>query len=147
MKSIIIVLLCFVLSFCVFAGCEESEESEKPINDKFSEINSELPEEVSLDKFDTSTELIEKGIITILDKTDSRGCGIDDALDIFYKDDLYLYGYGSQPTVEYIIVVYADGTQQDIREAFTDGNITLEDLDRFGILYGKYPRNNSAPSE
>ena len=60
-----------------------------------------------------------------------------DAIDEFYYADGYVYYLASQPEVEYIIVEYSDGTTQNIREAFEDGNITLADLDAAGIEYFK----------
>ena len=62
---------------------------------------------------------------------------VRDATDVFYTDDKYEYFFGSQPEADCVIVVYPDGTFQNLKEAFENGNITIADLDRFEIEYNK----------
>ncbi len=137
MKSIIIVLLCFVLSFCVFAGCEQAEESKTDISN--SDI-SEISEEVSPESSDETSEVSKENAFIIVD---NRGDDWSDITDYFFQDDIYNYYFILWPMHEYIIVEYADGTTQNVKEALEDGNITIEDLDRFGIGYMKEPKDVS----
>ena len=52
----------------------------------------------------------------------------------FWKDDVYLYGFGS-PISEYIIVEYSDGSTQNVKEVLADGKIQITDPDAYGISY------------
>ena len=101
-----------------------------------SETSAESSENVIID------EESDYGDFKIVDKryerTDPSGLQIwGNAIDDFYKDENFIYYFGFFPMSSYIIVEYSDGTSQNIREALADGNITIEDLDRFGIKYGK----------
>ncbi len=137
MKKTIIVLLCFLFSFCAFAGCEQAEESKTDISN--SDI-SEISEEVSTEASDEISEISEEEPFVIVDK---RGSDWSTSIDCFFEDEEYLYYFGLSPMHQYIIVEYADGTTQNIKEALADGNITIQDLDRFGIEYIKEPKDVS----
>ena len=158
-----IVLICFVFSACDEA--EESKadisKAETAVSQAVSETESEISEDISAEVSvteesvtevsETSAESSENVIIDeesdygdfkIVDKryerTDPSGLQIwGNAIDDFYKDENFIYYFGFFPMSSYIIVEYSDGTSQNIREALADGNITIEDLDRFGIKYGK----------
>ena len=137
MKSIIIVLLCFVFAFSALAGCEQVEESKTDISN--SDI-SEISEEVSPESSDETSEGSKENAFIIVD---NRGDDWSDITDYFFQDDIYNYYFILWPMHEYIIVEYADGTTQNVKEALEDGNITIEDLDRFGIGYMKEPKDAS----
>ena len=66
----------------------------------------------------------------------SEGQNIFDAPECFYSDESYNY-YFSKVIGEYVIVTYADGTTENVRDAFDKGHINLNDLDEFGIEYTK----------
>ena len=53
----------------------------------------------------------------------------------FYEDNLYEY-YFSSPSITYT-VIYSDGTRENVRNALEKGKITIADLDRYNVQYGK----------
>lgn len=137
MKKAICILLCFLFIFCIFSGCEQAEESKTQENSvNASNTNSDLPAEESSVDTETSVgaEINEKELLTIIDLTRLRG-GADEGLEYFFEDDIYRYAFPDTPSSEFIIAVYSDGTHQNIKEALEAGNITIEDLDTFGIGY------------
>jgi len=137
-NKILCFLICCVLVFCIFAGCEQAEESKTDISD--SDI-SETSKEVSPEISDEISEVSEEEPFVIVDKR--RGSDWSTSIDCFFEDEEYLYYFGLSPMHQYIIVEYADGTTQNVKEALADGNITIEDLDRFGIGYMKEPKDVS----
>ncbi len=172
MKKTIIVLLCFLFSFCVFAGCEQAEESKTDISANDVSIETSQKEEASDAVSDTVSDAVsdaesqetstpqpeaseqenetsdnsgeesvsEERTFVIVDKRSEQGVW-SDMLDTFYTDDVFMYYFGSYPQHEYIIVEYSDGTTQNIKQALEDGNITVMDLDIYGIDYLKYPKS------
>lgn len=131
-NKILCFLICCVLVFCVFAGCEQAEESKQDISNAENSKNvSEISEEVS-----------EEEPFVIIDKRDERW-GWSEAQDKFFEDAQWIYFFTDTPMSEYVIVEYSDGTSQNVKEAFADGNITIADLDRFGIEYMKKPNDAS----
>ena len=126
------ILLCIILLVSVFSGCDTPEESKSDTSSKDSLLqNSEdISETVSEESSKTNE------VVSITDTTPKGTC-FSTALDFFYQDDTYAYCFSSTPKHEYIIVEYADGTTQNVKEALAEGNITLDDLDDFGIKYGK----------
>ena len=133
-NKILCFLICCVLVFCIFAGCEQAEESKTDISDSdISETSKEVSPEIS--------EVSEEEPFVIVDKR--RGSDWSTSIDCFFEDEEYLYYFGLSPMHQYIIVEYADGTTQNVKEALEDGNITIEDLDRFGIGYMKEPKDVS----
>jgi len=137
-NKILCFLICCVLVFCIFAGCEQAEESKTDISD--SDI-SETSKEVSPEISDEISEVSEEEPFVIVDKR--RGSDWSTSIDCFFEDEEYLYYFGLSPMHQYIIVEYADGTTQNVKEALADGNITIQDLDRFGIEYMKEPKDAS----
>ncbi len=133
----IYVLLCLLLLLSALAGCEQVEESKTDISN--SDI-SEISEEVSPESSDETSEVSKENAFIIVD---NRGDDWSDITDYFFQDDIYNYYFILWPMHEYIIVEYADGTTQNVKEALEDGNITIEDLDRFGIGYMKEPKDVS----
>ena len=57
-----------------------------------------------------------------------------DVEEPFYEDDVYIYIFGN-PQSDYTIVEYSDGSEQKLVDALREGNITITDLDTFGIKY------------
>ena len=138
-NKILCFLICCVLVFCTFAGCEQAEESKTDISD--SDI-SETSKEVSPEISDEISEVSEEEPFVIIDKRDERW-GWSEAQDKFFEDAQWIYFFTDTPMSEYVIVEYSDGTSQNVKEAFADGNITIADLDRFGIGYMKEPKDAS----
>ena len=137
MKKIFLSLLCIVFVFSAFASCDQAEESKTEISESVSETVSEAPLEQSEEiSEDVSVEESELTFI-IVDKRDTAAF-FDDGEENIYFDEEYRYSLPATPESEYIIVEYSDGTKENIKEALENGNITIEDLDRFGIKYLKY---------
>lgn len=57
----------------------------------------------------------------------------------FYEDYSHIYRFGNAVS-QYITVTYADGSEQNVKDALRDGHITVADLDRFGISYLAEPK-------
>lgn len=75
-------------------------------------------------------------VVDIVDRTETEALLTADALEGFWRDEEYTYSFASIKS-HYIIVHYSDGTQLPIREAMARGDVTIGDLDRFGIGYYK----------
>ena len=56
------------------------------------------------------------------------------ALEVFHTTKFYEY-YFNCTMSGVIIVTYEDGTTENVKEAFDNGHITIEDLDEHGISY------------
>lgn len=77
----------------------------------------------------------DKTSFSISDKSkDDPDLAFDAALEQIYEDDENIYFL---PCImsEYIIVKYADGTEENIVSALASERVTIKDLDRFGIYY------------
>ena len=79
-----------------------------------------------------------KEVSEIVDRTVTEQITTDTALEKFYEDDENEYYYGSIKS-EYVIVKYADGNTETVKEALKAGRIAIGDLDKFGISYIKEP--------
>ena len=79
-----------------------------------------------------------KEVSEIVDRTVAEQITTDTALEKFYEDDENEYYYGSIKS-EYVIVKYADGNTETVKEALKAGRIAIGDLDKFGISYIKEP--------
>lgn len=91
-----------------------------------------------LDQYNISYFAEPKHIETIVDLTKSGELATDDALEGFFRDERYVYIFPSIMS-QYITVYYKDGTEQNVKEALSEGRIKISDLDWFGIQYDKYP--------
>lgn len=58
------------------------------------------------------------------------------ALEKFYEDETHEY-YFSCIKSSYVTVTYTDGTKETVKEALAKGNITMADVDKYGIRYYK----------
>lgn len=63
------------------------------------------------------------------------------ALETFYSDSEYEYYFNCMKS-GMIIVTYEDGTEENVKEALNNGNITIKDLDKYNIGYNRRPRVN-----
>ena len=133
------VLLCFLMVAAVFAGCNAPEESKADVNSKDPLLNTSedvaetVSEEISEEVSEEVSQALDFGIVDYRDTHGFADCGYD----VFYKDEEYYYYLPYSRMSEYVIVEYADGTTQNIKEALEAGNITIADLDRFNIEYFK----------
>ena len=133
------ILLCLVLLVSVFAGCDTPEESKTDVTSKDSLLNTseDVSENVSEEISEEVSEEVSQVLdFVIVDYRDTHGFA-DCGYDVFYNDEEYYYYLPYSRMSEYVIVEYADGTTQNIKEALEAGNITIADLDRFNIEYFK----------
>ena len=77
-----------------------------------------------------------KTINRIVDHSVDDGVSYDTALELFYTDDEYDY-YFYNVISQYIIVEFTDGTKNNVKDALSNGEITVSDLDTFEIKYLK----------
>ena len=135
------VFVCFVLLFSVFAGCSRnnSDDSSNPPEESKA-VNSDAVSDTVSDTVSQSDPVIdwEDPEFIIFDYRDTADI-FDDALDEFFRDETYVYYFSATPMHEYVMVEYADGTTQNVKDALADGRITIADLDRFNIGYYKEP--------
>lgn len=81
-------------------------------------------------------------VVSIKDTSkDIKDFACDDALESFYEDNNHTY-YWSCIKNEYIIVEYESGYEEKVSDALKYGVITIDDLDRYGIDYIKYFKDN-----
>ena len=74
-------------------------------------------------------------IVSIVDTAKGRtDLAFAQALETIFETDTTVYYFGVIYS-PYVIVHYADGTQEDVKTALQKGNCTISDLDRFGIGY------------
>lgn len=120
MKKCVCLLLAAIL--LLTAGCALAAEPEAD------PVPSETPMPVPDPDVVTVTDIV--------DRAETEFLATDDALEGFWRDEAYTY-YFSSIKSHYIIVHYSDGTQLPVREAMARGDVTIADLDRFGIGYYK----------
>ncbi len=136
MKKLAIIILCVILLSASLFGCDQAENSKADMSENGFEANSESPLEQSEEVSEGVSVEVSELSFTIVDKRDTA-VGFDDALELFYSDEEYDYLFPSLPESEYIIVEYSDGTTQNIKEALSDGKVTIEDFDKLNIFYFK----------
>ncbi|MBQ9859972.1 MAG: hypothetical protein IJO76_04770 [Clostridia bacterium] len=82
------------------------------------------------------------GVVNIVDWTEILIIGVGDAFQTFYEDGDYEYQFNTWKK-EYVLVHYADGGEKTVDAALADGDITLKDLDSYGIAYRKRPKETT----
>ncbi len=73
-------------------------------------------------------------IQTIKDYARENGIPTDEAQEPFFEDDKCIYSFPSIRS-EYIIVIFADGTEMPVKEALEKGYISIRALDVYSIQY------------
>lgn len=58
------------------------------------------------------------------------------ALEKFYEDDNFEYFYSCIKS-SYVTVTYTNGTKETVKDALANGNITIKDVNQYGIKYYK----------
>ena len=76
--------------------------------------------------------------LTDIKDTSSASETCVDSLENFYQDDEYVYSFPCMKSSK-IIVYYNDGTQDYVRNALSNKDITISDLDYYQINYVKEP--------
>ena len=90
---------------------------------------------------------ISKNVDNIVDQSkNDPNVSFDTALEEIYRDIEYVY-YFSVIKSKYVVVTYTDGTTANVKDALNAGDITLTDLDRFGIEYTKERLNGVSNSD
>lgn len=79
----------------------------------------------------------DSSVVSITDQTGNRA--MVDVEEVFFEDETNKYIFGN-PISQYIIVRYADGTEEDVKTALENGHASIRDLDRFGIHYWSEPK-------
>ncbi len=75
-----------------------------------------------------------KKIHSITDLATTGEYATASALELFYSDGTYEYLFPSIRS-DLVIVTFSDGTEKPVKAALADGEITIADLDTFGIEY------------
>ena len=112
-------------------GTEETKPGSKEEHTTTGPVNGETGDRVN-------------AVIGIVDMTEQKGIGTFQALELFYEDGKFEYYFPSVRS-SFIYVQYADGTQKPIREALAAGDVTIADLDRYGIKYYKESSGKEQP--
>ena len=123
MKRIVIITLTIFL----LAGCQKTEAPADTGNDT-----------VVLEPSEPETTVTETGrrVIGIIDRTVTEPLGTCDAHEGFHADGEYVYYFPSIKS-HYVTVRYSDGSENPLKKALYLGDITIADLDEYGIGYGK----------
>lgn len=79
----------------------------------------------------------EKSIRSITVETENRAFAA--VMECFWADEENRYLFGA-PISPYVIVHYADGSEETITSALWAGRVTIDDLDAFGIDYFTEPK-------
>jgi len=90
-------------------------------------------------KYSCEVTIKEKYIKNITDKTKTNEIVCNQAIEEFYEDENYKYSYSCMKS-NLVIVEYSDGTEETAKEALESGNIKINDLDRFGIVYYSFEK-------
>ncbi|MBR5453731.1 MAG: hypothetical protein IKV54_06610 [Clostridia bacterium] len=69
----------------------------------------------------------------------SHGLELPDMEEVFYEDYSRKYIFGN-PISDHITVEYTDGSTENVKDALKNGNITVADLDFYGISYFPEPK-------
>ncbi len=84
-----------------------------------------------------------KKIKTIIDKTlNTQDFACLDVIEDFYQDENYIYYFNCAKGYA-IVVVYEDETEEKVEDALKKGTITISDLDKYNITYGKREIKNN----
>lgn len=73
-------------------------------------------------------------VTKIVDLTKENDITYETNMEFFTEDEEYQYFFGGARG-RYIMVYYADGSEENVLSAIEKGHITVEDLDKFGIEY------------
>lgn len=75
----------------------------------------------------------------IIDLTKENDITYETNMEYFYQDEEYQYFFGGARG-KYIMVYYADGSEENVLTALEKGHITIEDLEKFDIEFYMKPK-------
>lgn len=85
-----------------------------------------------------------KGVVNIVDWTTIYSPALGAMLETFYEDDGYTYYFNCVKSM-HVRVHYADGSFKPLKEALAAGDVTVADLEDFGIEFAKTRKGTTAP--
>lgn len=129
MKKCLLVLL-LLSALVLSAGCQN-----KSIDTPNTETGNFTDSTATFKNQSSAPQKVE--IVEIIDIAERDKIPCDTALEKFYSDTEYSYYYSCIKS-EYVIVRYSDGTEETVENALKNNKISINDLDRFNILYHKY---------
>lgn len=130
------ILLCFLMLTVMFAGCNAPDGNKADVTSKDSLLQNS--EDISETVSEEISEEVSEQLTFIIEERFEIGDVILDLEEEIYRDDEWIYKL-SDSRSEFLIVVYSDGTEQGIKEALAEGNVSITDLDTADIFYLKYP--------
>ena len=133
MKAFIITLILTII--LLFAGCTSGTPAKS--DDTTDNIGTETEVRTESEEIPEDDGIY---VISITDRTVTESISTDDALEGFHADDVYVYIFPSIKS-RYVTVKYSDQSEKPLKEAFYLGDITISDLDEYGIDY--YKRSHS----
>ncbi|MBQ3099501.1 MAG: hypothetical protein IJC50_00780 [Clostridia bacterium] len=129
MKTSIITSI--LITALLFAGCA-SNDTAKP-DDTAEKSRAETEDRTEISEIPEDDGIY---VTSIIDRTVTENIPTDDALEGFHADEEYVYYFPSIKS-HYVTVEYSDQSERPLKEAFFRGDITVAELDRFGIEYGR----------
>lgn len=117
-KEIGIVLICIcIMGLC---GCNGALNAEKESEGQKTELGSEEDKKAS--------------IINIVDHFQIETLAFERSEQCFYEDDKYEYCFNYEKS-HMVEVTYENGTSENLKEAFENGHVTIDDLNNCGISF------------
>ena len=136
-----ILVLVFILAL---VGCNDTQNNQNETSQNTTSQTAtdtttpdDKPEETSTEESSSNEDQPSnqpKELLAIVDLTETQDIPTDDALEFFYTDKYYHYIFSSIKS-EYVIVLYKDGGQENVKVALEEGHISIEELNRFNISY------------
>ena len=127
MKKCLMFALVMML-LLAFVGCNESPSGIQT-----------TPQETTPQEILPQSPAGTKEVREIIDRTKIEEIYVAEAYETFYSDETYVY-YFANIISPYVIVYYADGTEENVKTALETGHITIADLDANGIGYSVIPK-------
>lgn len=95
-----------------------------------------------LKQTDLSEKPEEIKVVSIVNRAEEEGLDCADAEEPFFSDENNVYIF---PCImsQYVVVNYSDGSQKGIKEVLEAGDVTVTDLDTYGIFYHTQPKTDS----
>lgn len=140
MKKFIALLLAVLMatSLVACAKTEDGKEEQvtKPIEDLTNFGNGWWNQ-----NDDSDADKLNRKTVLKIENTATPDMAFGQALEVFHSDSLYEYYFNCMMS-GVIIVTYEDGTTENVKEAFANGHIVIEDLDEHGISYQRKRKTN-----
>lgn len=122
MKKYILLTLIIILALSLCSCMNTKNETGKQEIAETNGVNTDMP-------------VMNKVLDNIIVTADvNPGAPREDMKEVFFEDESYIYSF-NYPQSSVIKAFYTDGSEQNVKDALNDGNITISDLDRFNISY------------